>query len=71
MADEPISSPRALRPVGVRSYTPRQLHESDMETAQQNLREQYKAIQKRAQELMENMDIPGTDTLYDSAMQFH
>ena len=59
MADPPGSTTRVEQVQNARAYTPRQLQEYDVETAQQSLRLQFASVQKRAQELMVNMNIPG------------
>ena len=56
MADQ--RSP-ASRRTGTGRFAPHQLQESDMETAQRSLTDQFQQVQRRAQQLMESMNIPG------------
>lgn len=60
MADQ--KSP-ASRRTGTGRYAPHQLQESDMETAQRSLTDQFQQVQRRAQQLMESMNIPGAPSL--------
>ncbi len=56
MADQ--RSP-ASRHTGTGRFAPHQLQEADMETAQRSLTDQFQQVQRRAQQLMESMNIPG------------
>ena len=56
MADQ--RSPGSRR-TGTGRFAPHQLQESDMETAQRSLTDQFQQVQRRAQQLMESMNIPG------------
>ena len=60
MADQ--RSP-ASRHTGTGRFAPHQLQEADMETAQRSLTDQFQQVQRRAQQLMESMNIPGASAV--------